>query len=57
MALPHYPRKIKSLKNILKPTLKKESFFMIGGKIYINNKGYVYPAVKHPGQSTVTTGK
>ena len=32
MVLPHYPRKIKYLKNILKITLKKRSFFVIKGK-------------------------
>ena len=37
MILLHYPRKIKYLKNILKITLKKTSFYVIEEKNYINN--------------------
>ena len=47
MVLPHYPRKITYLKNILKIILKKKeknktSSFVIEGKIYIYNYSRLY---------------
>ena len=37
MLLPHYPRKIKHFKNVIKITPKKKSLSVIEGKIYIDN--------------------
>ena len=57
--LPHNPRKIEYLKKILKVTLKKRkvSLRLKEKFIFTIIQGYIYPAVKHPGQRTVTTRK
>ena len=58
MVLPHYPRKIKYLKNVLKITIEKDKFLCDWKKKFVLIiQGYIYSAVKYPGQSTVTTGK
>ena len=63
--LPHCPRKIKYVKNILNITLDKKqktkktkkqvSLWLKEKFSFTTIQGYIYPNVKHPGQRTVTT--
>ena len=49
MLLPHYPRKIKYLENVIKITLKKKSLSAIEGKSYIDNYLWLHlPCRKTP---------